>query len=129
MILGDSWNYMSPILVSSSAKRIGTQMLVIEKLNGRRDFILKDFVCDFIHPSKGLPVQSKLLKHKNKVWKLFRIKNEDNGVVPVSLYLTVKIFQTCLIVGFEQANVFRVHLEKIALLKTRSGIMHYFVLY
>ena len=120
---------MSPILVSSSAKRIGTQMLVIEKLNGRRDFILRDFVCDIIHPSKELPVQSKLLKHKNKVWKLFRIKNEDNGVVPMSLYLTVKIFQTCLIVDFEQANVFRVHLEKIALLKTRSGIMRYFVLY
>ena len=60
-------------------------MLVIEKLIGRRDFILKGFVCDIINPSKELPVQSKLLKHKNKVWKLFRIKNEDNGVVPVSL--------------------------------------------
>ena len=58
---------MSPILVSSSAKRIGTQMLVIEKLNGRKDFVLRDFVCDIIHPSKDLPVQSKLRKHKNKV--------------------------------------------------------------
>ena len=58
---------MSPILVSSSAKPIGTQMLVIENLNVRRDFILRDFVCDIIHPSKELPVQSKLLKHKNKV--------------------------------------------------------------
>ena len=58
---------MSPILVSPSAKRIGIQMLVIEKLNGRRDFILRDFVCDIIHPSKELPVQSKLLKHKNKM--------------------------------------------------------------
>ena len=76
---------MSPILVSSSAKRIGTQMLVIEKLNGRRDFILRDFVCDIIHPNKELPFQSKLVKQKNKVWKLFRIKNEDNGVVPMSL--------------------------------------------
>ena len=36
---------------------------------------------------------------------------------------------TCLIVDFEQANVFRVYLEKIALLKTRSGTMRYFVLY
>ena len=44
---------------------------------------------------KELPVQSKLLKQKNKVLKLFRIKNEDNGIVPVSLLLTVNIFQTC----------------------------------
>ena len=58
---------MPPILVPSSAKRIATQMLVIEKLIGRRDFILKGFVCDIINPSKELPVQSKLLKHKNKV--------------------------------------------------------------
>ena len=34
---------MPPILVLSSAKRIATQMLVIEKLNGRKDFILRGF--------------------------------------------------------------------------------------
>ena len=33
-ILGDSKNYMSSILVSSSAKRIAAQILVTEKLNG-----------------------------------------------------------------------------------------------
>ena len=33
MLLGDSWNYMRPILVPSSAKRIATQILVIAKLN------------------------------------------------------------------------------------------------
>ena len=82
---------MLPILVLSPAKRIATQMLVIEKLNGRKDFILRGFVYDIIRSSKELPVQRKLLKHKNKVWKLFRIKNEDNGVVPVSLLLTVNI--------------------------------------
>ena len=58
---------MPPILVLPSAKSITTQMLVIEKLNGRKDFVLRDFVCDVIHPSKELPVQSKLLKQKNKV--------------------------------------------------------------
>ena len=52
-------------------------MLVIEELNGKKDFILRGFVCDIIRPSKELPVQSKLLKQKNKVWKLLRIKNED----------------------------------------------------
>ena len=42
---------MPPIFVPSSAKRIATQMLVIEKLNGRKDFILKAFVCDIIRLS------------------------------------------------------------------------------
>ena len=47
IILGDSQNYMPPILVPSSAKRIATQIL-IAKLN----------VCDIIRPGKELPVQS-----------------------------------------------------------------------
>ena len=50
-------------------------MLVIEELNGRNDFIFRGFACDIIRPSKELPVQRKLLKHKNKVWKLFGIKD------------------------------------------------------
>ena len=86
---------MPPILVPSSAKLIATKMLVIEELNGRKDFIMRGFVCDIIRHSKKLPAQSKLLKYKNKVWKLIKIKNEDNGVVAVSLLLTVNIFQTC----------------------------------
>ena len=49
---------MLPILVPSSAKRIATQILVIVKLNGRKDFILRGFVCDIIRPSKELTVQS-----------------------------------------------------------------------
>ena len=53
-----SRNYMPPILVPSSAKRIATQILVIAKLNGRKDFILRGFICDIIRPSKELPVQS-----------------------------------------------------------------------
>ena len=34
--LGDNRNYMPPILVLSSAKRIATQIVVIAKLNGRK---------------------------------------------------------------------------------------------
>ena len=56
--LGDSRNYMTPILVPSSAKRIATQILVIAKLNERTDFILRVFVSNIILPSKELPVQS-----------------------------------------------------------------------
>ena len=46
---------MLPILVLSSAERIATQTSVIAKLNERKDFILRDFVCDIIRPSKELP--------------------------------------------------------------------------
>ena len=56
--LGDSQNYMLSILVPSSAKHIGTQTVVVAKLNGRKDFILRGFVCDIIRTSKELPVQS-----------------------------------------------------------------------
>ena len=58
LILGGGRNYMPSILVPSSAERLATQILVIEKLNGRKDFILRVFVCDIIRPSKELPVQS-----------------------------------------------------------------------
>ena len=56
--LGDSRNYMPPILVPSSAKRITTQILVIAKLNVRKNFTLRVFVCDIVRHSKELPVQS-----------------------------------------------------------------------
>ena len=78
--LGGSRNYIPPILVPSFAKRIATQNLVIAKLNGRKDFILRIFVCDIIH---------------YYVISLFVISfniNDVNGVVLVSLLLTVNIF-------------------------------------
>ena len=49
-LLGDSWNYMPPILVPTSAKRNATQVLVIGKLNEREDFILRGFIFDIIRP-------------------------------------------------------------------------------
>ena len=54
----DSWNYMPPILVSSSAKHTVTQVLVIAKLNRRTNFVLRGFVCDIKRLSNELPVQS-----------------------------------------------------------------------
>ena len=49
---------MLPILVPSSAKHLATRILVIARLNGRKDLILRGFVCDIIRPSKELPVQN-----------------------------------------------------------------------
>ena len=48
---------MPPILVASSTKRIATQILIIAKLNRKKDSILKVFICDNIRPSKELPAQ------------------------------------------------------------------------
>ena len=58
IISGDSWNYMPPILVPYFAKCIATQILVIAKLNGTKNFILRGFFCDIICLSKELPAQS-----------------------------------------------------------------------
>ena len=55
---GDSWNYMPPIPVPSSAKRIGACILVIAKLNGIEDFVLRDCVIDMILLRKQLPLES-----------------------------------------------------------------------
>ena len=57
-LLEHNRNYMPPILVPSSAKCIATQILVIAKLNRRKDIIMISFICDIIHPSNELPVQS-----------------------------------------------------------------------
>ena len=48
-ILGDSQNYMPPILVPSSSKCITTQILVIAKLNGRKDLFWEAlFMISFV---------------------------------------------------------------------------------
>ena len=57
-LLRDNRNYLPPIIVPSSAKCIATQILVIAKLNERKDFILRGFIYDIICPSKELPFQS-----------------------------------------------------------------------
>ena len=49
---------MPPILAPFSAKRIATQVLVIAKLNGRKDFMLRGFVCEIVRPYKEVPVES-----------------------------------------------------------------------
>ena len=55
IILGDSRNDMPPILVPFSAKRITTQILVIQWM---KIFYFERFVCNIIHHSKELLLQS-----------------------------------------------------------------------
>ena len=101
--LEESRNYMPPILVPSSAKSIATQILVIAKLNERKNFILRVFVCDIICPSKEFKVSNLSTRIKCEscsvsrmsMLTIFNIK-DVNGVVLVFLLLTVNIFQTLL---------------------------------
>ena len=52
-VLGDSRYYIPPILVPSSAKCIATQILVISKLNGRKDFIWEAFSVTSFVPARN----------------------------------------------------------------------------
>ena len=63
---------MPPILVPSSAKRIATQILVIAKLNGKEDFILRGFVW-----TTGPKIATKAQ------WKLFKIKEKDTWKITI----------------------------------------------
>ena len=49
---------MPHILVSSSGTRIATKILVVTKLNGRKDLVLIGFVCDTKRPRNEILVQS-----------------------------------------------------------------------
>ena len=61
LLLGDSRNYMPPILVPSPAERTVTNFNHCKfkwEPFELKDFILRGFVCDIIRPTKELPVQS-----------------------------------------------------------------------
>ena len=75
--LGVSWNYMPPILVPSSAKCIVTQILVTANLNRRKYLVLKGVLMIWSFPAKNCLFRVSKLKHKNTVWKLLKVKNED----------------------------------------------------
>ena len=80
-MLVDSWDYMPPILVPSSAKRISTRILVITKLSGRKNFILRDF-------SMILFVQAQNYLFKVSNWRT-KIRCESYSK------LRIKILQRC----------------------------------
>ena len=124
---------MSRILVPSSAKRIAIQNLVIAKFNGRKDFILTDFVWD-----ASVPEINNLFKVSN--WST-RIRCENCSRLRTK---TLVRYQWChssvfivnckhilnfvLIVELEQAHVYWVHIEKINNFEDKIGyIMRYVV--
>ena len=100
------------------------------RIKWEKTFILRGFFSNIIRPSKEVPIQSKLLKHKNKVWKLWRIKNEGNDVVSVPFFVTCEHISNVLIFDFEHANVCRLHIEKMSTFTDKIGyIICYVVVY
>ena len=128
MILGDSRNYMPPILAPSSAKRIATQVLVTAKINGRKYFILRVFVCDWwCHSSQQGITYSKLAT---------RIRYESCSILRMSMltiFLPLRrrssvVIVNCkhisnfvLVVDFEQTEVCLVRIEKTNIFEDKIG--------
>ena len=110
---------MLPILVPSSDTCIVTQILVIAKLNERKDFIFRGFVCDIISLYKELSAS------KASYWST-RIRCENCSKLRMktlercqwrhsSVYIVNRrhISNFLLFIHFEQANVFWVNMKKI----------------
>ena len=118
IILGDSWNYISSILVPSFAKRITTYILVTAKLNRRKDFILRGF---FVLSS--VSTRNYLFKVSNWITKVtcedcsrLRIKTlEWCQWLRSSFYILnyERISNFLLIIDFEQANICLVNIKNI----------------
>ena len=53
LIQGYNWNYVPPILIPSSAKRIATQILVTVKLNGRCNLVFRGYVSIWPFPANN----------------------------------------------------------------------------
>ena len=127
--LGDSWNYMPPILVPCSAKRISTQILVIAKLSGRKDFILRTFFMILYVPARSnwrakIRCES-CSKLRTKI--LERCQSRHSCVFIVNCE---HISSFVLIVEFEQANLCWVHIEKTNSFKDKIGyIIRYVVVF
>ena len=134
-ILGDSWNYMPPVLVPSSAKRISTQILVITKLSGRIDFILRGFFVTLLVPARNY-----LFKVSN--WRA-KIRCESCSKLRMKILERYQQRHSCafivncehsssfvLIIEFEQATLCWVHIEKTNSFKNKIGyITRYVVVY
>ena len=116
-ILGDSRNYMPPILVISSAKRITTQILVIGKLNGTKEFIWKALFVILSVPTRYylLQVSNRSTRIRRENCSKFRMKTLERCYWQgCSTYIVncKHMSNFFLIADFEQAKIYLVHGEK-----------------
>ena len=87
------------------------------------------FLYNVIRLFKELAVRSQLLKHKNKLWKQFKLKNEDTRTMSIASFsvLIVKcehISKFVLIVDFEHLNVCWIHIEKTSTFEDKIDVYH-----
>ena len=119
---------MPLILVPSFGKRIAAQNLVNATLNEKQRFY-SGFLYDVIRLFNELAVRSQLLKHKNKMWKQFKVKNEDTRTMSIASFslFIVKcehISKFVLIVDFEHLNVCWIHIEKTNTFEDKIEVYH-----
>ena len=114
-LLGDSWNYMPPILVPSSAKRMGIQVLVIAKL--MKDKILfweVLFLISSVPTGNNVSNWHTRIRFENssrlRLKTLERCQWRHSSVYIVNCK---HISNILVITDFEKANVFWVHNERI----------------
>ena len=132
MILGDSWNYVPSILVSSSAKHIATQILAIAKLWEEKIFWEAFFV------KSSFPTRNYLFKVSNwnttlscencsrlKMKILERCQWRRSSVFIINCE---DISNFLLNIEFEQAKVCWIHIEMINTFESKiKYIMRYVV--
>ena len=134
-ILGNSWNYMPPILVPYPAKRIATQILVIAKLEGRQDFFLKAFFVISSHPARNYLFKvsnsnTRIRCENCSALKMKALERRQWRRCSVFILNCRHISNFVLIVDFEQANVCWVHIENTNIFEGNIAyIMPYVVVF
>ena len=115
-MLGDSWNYMPPILVPCSAKYITTQILVIAKLNGIIDIFREALIVLSSFPTRNYLFKVSNWNTRIRCENCLRMKTLEWCQWRCSHVFVVNcehISNFLLIIDFEHAKVCWVHIEKI----------------
>ena len=122
---------MPPILVPSSAKCIVSRIVVIVKLNGRKDFILRVLFSFFPARNYLFKVSNLSARIRCESYSVLRMSmltifniNDVNSFVLMSLMLTVHMYQTLFkLLTLNRQTFAWFILKRQTFLKTRSGIL------
>ena len=107
---------MPPILVPFSSKCVATQIFVLTKLDGRKDFNLRSFLLISSVPERNylFKVRSWGTRIRCESCSRLRMKTLERCQQHIYGVYIVNCEQYGLIIDFEQANVCWVHIEKIS---------------
>ena len=118
---------MPPILVSSSTKHIAAQILVIAKLSGTKDFILRGFVCDINVPARNYLFKVSNWSTRKRCKNCSKLKRCQWRHSNAFIVNCEHISSFVLIVEFEQANVCWSHIEKTNTFEDKIGYITRYV--